>query len=106
MTYTEEQYNDVLRTTAAQIQSLTSERDELKALLLEHQQLSDKAIEDAKVQIKILANNGADVSGLVAILTDAAIPMNERKKAAIQAEIDATAVALAKKQAELASLNT
>jgi hypothetical protein len=35
MTYTEEQYNDVLRSSAAQLQIVTADRDRLAAMLAE-----------------------------------------------------------------------
>lgn len=84
--------------------SFNAQISELQASLAEHQRLSDKAIADAKVEIKALAGKGADVRGLVAVLTDAATPMAERQKAAIKAEIDAAAELIRQKQTELESL--
>jgi hypothetical protein len=89
---------------AEYIEVTEAERDALKAKLSEHQSLAADAAKRAKVEITKLAQAGADVSALVAIVIDVATPIREREIAAKKAEVATAAEALATKQAELEAI--
>ena len=80
---------------------LEAELEALKATLIEHQALAADAAKRATVEITKLAQEGVDVSALVAVVTDVAIPIKQREINAKQAEIKALEEELAAKQAEL-----
>lgn len=89
---------------AEYIDAIEAEIAALQAKLSEHQGLAADAAKRAKAEITKLAQAGADVSALVAIVIDVATPIKEREIAAKKAEVDAAAEVLAAKQAELEAI--
>jgi hypothetical protein len=91
----------------AVLAALTAERDAhaaINALLKEHQDLVDQAVAEAGSQIERLAQAGADVSGLVAILNRVSTPVLRRRLAVVQADAERAAAELAAKRVEIAAL--
>ena len=95
MTYTEEQYNEVLRKTAAELQQLHADYGSQIAALTAERDAHAKTIAD------FLA---ADDAGKARMLADAAKTEAEKERDAAQAEFDAAQAAADEAKAKLDAL--